>query len=982
MLSSFAIIRASRAQLLQRIQPPSTYKLTQLRTYAKMSPDTMNTYLQTLSSITSTKTSIFSRQKALFLQHKSELLSTLKADNKDAIEQLKELIHEMSLPSENSTSDPRQNLFAQMIRKNTTVVDSPSIILKRLKLLLATEESDPAVAGSEEVLAEWIGMLEGVLAQQERRMEVAGLVGRMVGEWLSSRGNFGKEYTSEGGANSATAEMKKEQLEMFRSLVFTPHPLDSAGPGVQENKVREALDALFQATPRAKKVLNHLRSSLRMRSNDLPRACSGYSLGEDYIPRLVVSLVNSDIFRNEKKSFLEDQVLPNAKICQEIHDVMNLWAADLGNWTWESAGLGIGAGVKLQPRFHINGKYRVYMDLDPTVALFAHHIGTWLSMKMKQDLSVVFDKRLGAWKGGHGAPMKNMSLKRNLSRCTDQTSDDDDKSIEHIRRENQRELFFLSNLQDQLPEAEEPGDGGGYDGEGEQEAGFGLNKQEKNANGRNSKSGRLVKERILHTLMTEFHLSRALSTKGGSNEFTVVMSDFKWFGPSLSHETLGAILRYFGFSNDVIAFFKRYLRVPCYFDEESAECIKTRVRGIPLGHPLCDMSAELLLFCLDFLVNQVSGGDVHLYRCFDDLWFWGRDKKKCELVWKEMQKFADTFGLEFNLEKSGSISFSFDGNGDVITPNLVGVSKILPKGPVKWGLLELTSAGTLTPDQEMVQGHINELTRQLSSPRISSSILSFANAWNRYFAAFLPYHFAPPAYALGKSHSQMVLNQLSSIQSAVLKELNGGEGTTLVKFLRKEISRRFPEIDGAKIPDAWFYWPSALGGLGLQNPILKLGSEMVWTIDEAPISDINSLTNFEPNTYLRQKLDIDKYNYELAKTNWIKRRESEEFLTEEEFYSPDAREKFFSFWGQIYSRLLEKPDAQAVLEVVTGSDLERAVDLVGMERFWNGEYGKRLLAVYGHGVVKTWGGLRLVEKEWVPGGLLEGARQEQGGWEE
>ncbi|KAF8421688.1 hypothetical protein EV426DRAFT_575679 [Tirmania nivea] len=126
-------------------------------------------------------------------------------------------------------------------------------------------------------------------------------------------------------------------------------------------------------------------------------------------------------------------------------------------------------------------------------------------------------------------------------------------------------------------------------------------------------------------------------------EFTDVMSGFKWFGP---HETPCTIVRYFDYSNDAIAFFKRYLSIPCYFDEASAEGIQRRVSKIPLNYPLCDMSTELLFYCIDFLVNQVSGGDVHLYRCFDDLWFWGRDKKKRELVWQEMQNYSDIPRLE------------------------------------------------------------------------------------------------------------------------------------------------------------------------------------------------------------------------------------------------------------------------------------------------------------------------------------------------
>ena len=76
------------------------------------------------------------------------------------------------------------------------------------------------------------------------------------------------------------------------------------------------------------------------------------------------------------------------------------------------------------------------------------------------------------------------------------------------------------------------------------------------------------------------------------------------------------------------------------------------------------------------------------------------------------------------------------------------------------------------------------------------------------------------------------------------------------------------------------------------------------------------------------------------------------FLTKKEFYFPDAREKFFSSWGRIYSRLLKKPEAGTTQEkVLPGRGLARAVELAGMEDFGSGESGKRILAVYGQGAV-------------------------------
>lgn len=151
----------------------------------------------------------------------------------------------------------------------------------------------------------------------------------------------------------------------------------------------------------------------------------------------------------------------------------------------------------------------------------------------------------------------------------------------------------------------------------------------------------------------------------------------------------------------------------------------------------------------------------------------------------------------------------------------------------------------------------------------------------------------------------MALNRLCSIQAALLKDLNGGEGIILVDFLRKEVSRRFPRIYEAKIPEAWLYWPSKLSGLGFHSLILKLGAEIAWKTDQGPVLDINLSTKFEPTTYLKQQIALDKYAHQRAKVWWILNMQpaqarmgqnvnESDVLNEEESWPPEARDKFFS----------------------------------------------------------------------------------------
>jgi len=238
----------------------------------------------------------------------------------------------------------------------------------------------------------------------------------------------------------------------------------------------------------------------------------------------------------------------------------------------------------------------------------------------------------------------------------------------------------------------------------------------------------------------------------------------------------------------------------------------------------------------------------------------------------------------------------------------------------------------------------------------------------------------------------MVLQQLSHIQNCVLKNLNGGNPITLVNLLRKELTQRFPGVDGDKVPEVWFYWPHEMGGLGLKNPIIQLSTNIEWKIE--PTDRFDPERKVEPGILFSKQIQRDKHAYNLAKDAWdrkvctntiysysraIDTDRNREFLTEAEYTSPETRTKFHRAWATLYSRLMEKPNKSISYSEDRCDEVWLAIEdntLAG-EPYW-----RKIYDIYGREVVNRWGGFKLVEKEWVPAGLVEGARDIRGGWEE
>jgi len=113
-----------------------------------------------------------------------------------------------------------------------------------------------------------------------------------------------------------------------------------------------------------------------------------------------------------------------------------------------------------------------------------------------------------------------------------------------------------------------------------------------------------TKQMLLRMPTTECLLNTTLHGK-----FTIVRSDFSWFGPSLSHTSLMTVLKFFGVQNICIDSFQRFLNAPIEFTADGPTAsMQTRKRGVPMSHSISNLLGKVLLLTMDFAVNQKTNG--------------------------------------------------------------------------------------------------------------------------------------------------------------------------------------------------------------------------------------------------------------------------------------------------------------------------------------------------------------------------------------
>jgi hypothetical protein len=315
-----------------------------------------------------------------------------------------------------------------------------------------------------------------------------------------------------------------------------------------------------------------------------------------------------------------------------------------------------------------------------------------------------------------------------------------------------------------------------------------------------SKNPMEIKQQLLHLLSTEILINTELHGK-----FTCVRSEFDNWGQTLPHSTIALVLTV-GVSNKWLDFFVKFLQAPLKFlHDNPAVQSQVRKRGVPEFHVLSDVFGEAVLFCLDFSVNQVTGGG-QLYRMHDEFWFWTSSHEKCIKAWTAVQNFGQAMGVSLNKRKSGSECILRDKEEPPT------IDPALPDGEIRWGFLSLDpESGMFAIDQSLVDIYVKKLQRQLQD---KASIFSWVQAWNTYAGTFFTNNFSKPANCYGQKHVDEVLASLERVQRSIFTN-DGG----LAEYLKITIQKRFGV---SNIPDGYLYFPTDLGGLELHNTFIPL----------------------------------------------------------------------------------------------------------------------------------------------------------------
>ncbi|KAH6621265.1 hypothetical protein B0J18DRAFT_432009 [Chaetomium sp. MPI-SDFR-AT-0129] len=824
-------------------------------------------------------------------------------------------------------------------------------------------------------LDEFSGQLRAKLDIQSRKLDMAHLYSRLLTEWMDQPVMEAPPAATDdldGDSFEHVAERQRQRLselvDKFESVVFQPRETDEA-------EMHRFIDRTLPSEEDQKR-LKSLREKVGTASADFMRETTPFT--KESLTSCIKGLLTEDILSDEKQAILRD-FLDNDIAKSEIADVLNMRFSDLKHWQWDAGQ----EGIRVMPRRGLNGKYRVWADDDILQMILVQHIGIRLCNMIKPLLKDFMNTMYSRDRDEYNAP--SQADRDRLAFFTGTSLHTRIANVKSQRVSDYLDKFFLS----QLPTTETSlfdGDNNyddddddvthttsSYDGRG---MGGDVTTSPQKRSG--------IKQQLLRQLTAELavHQLRGITydnkTQAG-NAVALVQTDLQWFATGLPHSTVFAVMRYLGFGEDWIGFFKTYLESPLNLNTASDDRPqlgpRIRKRGVPMAHSSEKLTGELVLFFLDFVVNRETG--IFLYRLHDDIWLVGEPSRTAQ-AWTCMQSFASVFGLDFNRAKTGSVYLPGASPRD---PSIVS---ILPAGPVKIGFLCLDpETGKWVIDQKLVMAHVDQLKKQLAE---SSSVLSWVQTWNSCIGRFFSHTFGEPAHCFGREHVNEVLNTYQSILERLFPVSDGKE-TGVVEYIKQMIRDRFGV---SNLPDAFIHLPEQLGGLGLRNPFVGLFLVRN-NLSQSPKDIISEFLDDERARYLAEKAHFEK------ESKVDRRDRLSRILRRSTGASPDQTiidaYTSASFSLEEYSRFRELTSSQFMItfnkliivpdreEIVLSKEVESALraflsaDSVRLdaEKKW-------FLQLYAKDLLADFDGLNLVDKQFLPVGVLAMMRGKKVSW--
>ncbi|KAJ8132448.1 hypothetical protein O1611_g1177 [Lasiodiplodia mahajangana] len=908
---------------------------------------------QTMRSISLTKIRELEKQRSRYESRKNEVLSAAEQHPNNIRERITQLLRGVKKLCEADLTDDSR--------------------VKNIYLWLQQSSYDPSVPF--QMLQSYEVLLRSKLEVQSRKLSIGYLWSRLVTEWMESSTPMSEAPDSEDESSDMDRQEKhlRELCDKFEKVVFTPLETDEA-------RIEEYLQDLFSGDE-VGKALSTLRRHIR--KNELN---SEEPFDRDTLRWCVNGLLAEDLLSDEKQNILRE-FLETPVVLDEIADVLNLRIADFDNWSWEAGE----QGIPVLPRQQLNGKYRIWMDEDVLQAIFIHYIGIKNCVELKRALTKFLDSPEAAWNWTAGRDIPSIDGVRYEYFTGARLGDN--STVKGMRSDLYRNSFFLSQLPTSVTTIGKirayANDGAAQEDEDSDEQGKQRDeKADENVN---------IKQRLLRTLATEAIVSRTLY-----GEAAVVQSDLQWYATGLPHSTIFTVMRFLGFSERMVSFYRKVLQAPLNMVSTPGELPtgepRIRQRGVPMAHAPEKLIGEMILFIMDLAVNKATG--MLLYRLHDDLFLSG-EPLRCAQAWKEMKTFADIMGVEFNKNKTGSVYLTSPENSrDPET------EATLPEGPVRIGHLLLDGdSGEWVLDQGQIDEHVAQLRKQLAA---CNNVMDWVKTWNSCIGRFFSHTLGEPAYCFGLKHVDSVLQTYQRIQGVLFKPTSqsatGEESQpslegNVVDYLKSKIEERFGVSD---IPDAFIFLPERMGGLGVKNPFipyLAFRNQFLTSEDES-----------SPDTIMRKFLADEKESYEGMRKSMAKLDSTEdrlrrvqmiytgEFRAEfariilDKALTPGAGDDFWSFeeytrhrestshlLGMAYSKLLKVPDQK-------GADVDRVVTRAlssdGIKDLQDPRVLqiKWVLQLYQDELKERWGGFRLVDEKYLPLGLLAMMRRKAVQW--
>lgn len=962
-------------------------------------------FSETLQQITDTKLDELSKKRAAFEADKASTLSSTESQS-DPIERLV-LLSKGVKKSFGIKLDKDGKITTGLTRQPRLEVQ-----LKNLDRFIAQARQDPSV--STKTLRDWEKDLLRHLEVQSLKYQYASLYGQLVTEWLSGdqRGTADKNEDTEMGdafedvGSSARLKSKQE----WESKAFEPAHVNVG----LLNKYLETVFGLstsVQGEERKKRLqaVHNLREAVQAFEVEIsrPDQLDRYSLGWT-----IRGLMASDLLTNEKREVLKD-FLGNPVILSEISDVLNLRLAALESWKWGPD------GVPVEQRRKISGIFSVHMHEDLLQSIFLQYIGVKWSVFFREAF-VSFRKADGAWTSLYKdiPELEKKRLEYYLGRVPRR------RSVQKERQKIHSSDYFVAKLLKRVDEVTEMADGeveaefesflapkkrklarslgtGGAlrmrasktDVLSPQACGYSPSSpvydtpqsdvdddDEGNSSGPR-KTLMQLKQQIVHLVSTEVAISTRLH-----GELTAFHAVFEDWESLLPHETICTVLRFLGVSQHWLGFFEQYLQAPLRFMDEDQASSKVRRRGVPTSHALSDVLGETVLFCLDLAVNQAASGQL-LWRYGDDLWFWSPDHNTAVAGWKAVENFADATGTSINDRKTGTVRVSKEKDSQL------SIDQTLPEGDIRWGFLFLSpQTGRFEIDHRMVDAHIEELRKQLND---KSSIFSFIQTWNAFAAKFFSSNFGRSANCFGRQHVDDMLATHKRIQQQIFSSGAGAGGmgaSSIIDHLRKTIQKRFGIAD---VPDGYFYFPVALGGLDLQSPFIPL-LQIRDSVLESQDKLFEDMLETEKEAYNRFKHQFDRGNVHRRRNGaqgpWQPelQQDRDNFFDAAEFVShredlgviPDEYTPTDLLW--VFQQLMAQPTEESIDQVPELGTALGEVPAGGqaiqpgwhsMDASW-----RWITAMYGPEIIERFGGLSIVDPGLLPMGMVGLLREKRVTW--